>query len=160
MVAVDVATASALLSQPVSAEDEAKRRLAHLLSRSLADEGISDDLIDTLEEVLSDRPGPAAPGRKHDGLLARLGLPLSRQQPPKTAPQSQADAARITDRFRRATRQLMQVVPHRVAMYLTEELRLLLALRDEQPSPAEALSYLRRYALAILAVLDLMGDDE
>ncbi|MFG2313155.1 hypothetical protein ACGFS9_31485 [Streptomyces sp. NPDC048566] len=53
----------------------------------------------------------------------------------------------------------MQVVPHRVAVYPTEELRGLLALRDEQPSPAQALSYLRRYALAIFAILDLMGDD-
>ncbi|MGW8062262.1 hypothetical protein ACVV2G_08270 [Streptomyces ziwulingensis] len=41
----------------------------------------------------------------------------------------------------------------------TEELRLLIAPRDEETAPGEALSYGRRYALAILAVLDLMGDD-
>ncbi|MGW3957327.1 hypothetical protein ACWEKM_42065 [Streptomyces sp. NPDC004752] len=75
------------------------------------------------------------------------------------APTTAADAARIADRFRRATGQLVQVVPHRVAVYPTEELRLVLVLRHEQPSPAQALSYLRRHALAILAVLDLMGDD-
>ncbi|WP_149180494.1 hypothetical protein [Streptomyces sp. TRM49041] len=159
MVAVDDVTAAELLSRPVGVEDELKRRIAHLLSRSLADEGIGDDLIDTLEEVLSDRPGPAAPSRKIDALLLRWGLPVPRRRPPEVAPLTAKDAARITDRFRRATRQLTQVVPHRVAVYPTEELRGLLALRDEQPTPAQALSYLRRYALAILAVLDLMGDD-
>lgn len=54
----------------------------------------------------------------------------------------------------------MHVVPHHAAMYPTDELRRLLALRDERPSPNQALSYLRRYALAIVALLDLMGDDE
>lgn len=161
MVAVDEPTATEPLSRAVNPEDETKRRLAHLLSRSLADEGISDDLIDTLEEILSDRPAvPAKAGRKLDALLARFGLPVLRQPTPTVAPLTQEEAARIADRFRRATRQLMQVVPHRVATYPTEELRLLLALRDEYPSPDEALSYLRRYALAIVAILDLMGDDE
>ncbi|MEG3630011.1 hypothetical protein [Streptomyces poriticola] len=158
MAAVDDVTAAELLSWPVGVEGELERRIAHLLCHSLADEGISDDLIDTLDEVLSDRPGPAAPGRKIDALLLRWGLPVSRR-PPEVEPLTAEDAARIIDRFRRATRQLTQVVAHRVAVYPTEELRLLLALRDEQPSPAQALSYLRRYALAILAVLDLMGDD-
>ncbi|MEU0715610.1 hypothetical protein ABZ498_00325 [Streptomyces lavendulocolor] len=161
MIPVDEPTATELLSQAVSPEDETKRRLAHLLSRSLADEGISDDLIDTLEEVLSDRPAvPAKAGRKLDALLARFGLPCLRRPTAQVALLTEEEAARITDRFRRATRQLLQVVPHRVAMYPTEELRLLLALRDEQPPPDEALSYLRRYALAIVAILDLMGDDE
>ncbi|GHF33429.1 hypothetical protein GCM10010218_13160 [Streptomyces mashuensis] len=159
MVAVDEATAAELLNRPVTPEDEVKLRIAHLLSRSLADEGIGDDLIDTLEEAIGDRPGPAAPVRKLDAFLIRFGFPVPRQRPPKVAPLSKGDAARIADRFRRATRQLMQVVPHRVSMYPTEELRHLLALRDEQPAPEDALSYLRRYALAILAVLDLMGDD-
>ncbi|WP_406003401.1 DUF6415 family natural product biosynthesis protein [Streptomyces sp. NBC_00829] len=164
MVAVDTATATELLSRPVSSEDETMRRLAHVLSRSLAAEGISDALIDTLEDVLGDRPGPAPadPSRKLDGLLIRLGLPLPRRpQLLKAAPPlSKEEAARITDRFRRATTPLMHVVPHRAAMYPTDELRRLLALRDERPSPDQALSYLRRYALAIVALLDLMGDDE
>ncbi|MGW2917695.1 hypothetical protein ACWDBF_07500 [Streptomyces angustmyceticus] len=54
----------------------------------------------------------------------------------------------------------MQVAPYRVAAYPTEELQRLLALRNEQPAPSEALSYLRRYAMEITRVLDLMGDDE
>lgn len=109
---------------------------------------------------LNDRPGIAVPARKVEDFLAGLGLPAPRRRPPAVAPLSPEDAARITDRFRRATRQLLQVTPHRVAIYPTEELRLLIALRNEQPAPGEALSYLRRYALAIVALLDLMGDDE
>ncbi|WP_254068880.1 hypothetical protein [Streptomyces sp. TM32] len=85
---------------------------------------------------------------------------MPRQQPLKTEPLSEEDTARIATRFRRATYQLVQVVPHRVAMYPTEELRRLLALRDERPAPSEELSYLRRYALTIVALLDLMGDDK
>ncbi|AIA06712.1 hypothetical protein [Streptomyces noursei] len=160
MVAVDVATATGLLRRPVTENDVAKRRLIHVLSRSLADEGIPDDLITTLEEVLSDRPGAVAPARKMDGLLARFGLPAPRQRPPEVCPLGPEDAARISDHFRRATRLLVQITPHRVAFYPTEELRLLIALSNERPDPSEALSYLRRYALAIVALLDLMGDDE
>lgn len=117
MVAAGTATAE-LLSLPVSSDNETMRRIAHLLSRSLAAEGISDDLID----ILGDRPDltPAVGGSKLDGRLIRLGLPLPRrQQLPKAAPPlSKEEAAPITDRFRRATTQLMQVVPHRVATYL------------------------------------------
>ncbi|MFF8789198.1 hypothetical protein [Streptomyces sp. NPDC015125] len=159
----DVITAAAALGEPVSfsTEDEDKRWLIHALSRSLAAEGISEDLIDTVEEIFTDRPDGAVPVRKLDGVLVRLGLPLPRRKRSTgVRPLTQEEAARITDRFRRATRQLMQVVPYRVAAYPTEELRRLLALRDEQPAPGDALSYLRRYALAISGLLDLMGDDE
>ncbi|MFE7276891.1 hypothetical protein [Streptomyces sp. NPDC057623] len=138
------------------------RMLVHKLSRSLADDGISEDLIDTLEDVLRDRPDPSPEdrSRKLDGLLVRLGLPLARRQRPlSAAPLSEEEAARITDRFHRATVQLIRVVPHRVRWYPTQEVCRLLALRDERPAPDETLSHLRRYALAIVAILDLMGDD-
>ncbi|MFE4534130.1 hypothetical protein ACFRKB_03540 [Streptomyces scopuliridis] len=161
MVAVDNATGN-LLFRSFSSEDETLRRLAFSLSRSLADEEISDDLFDTLEDVLGDRalPAPAGRARRTDDLLVRLGLPL-----PKRRHQGKAtlllpeEAGRITNRFRRATSHLMQVVPHRVAMYPAEELRLLIALSDERPDPDRAVAHLRRFAFAILAVLDLMGDD-
>ncbi|MFB8086920.1 hypothetical protein [Streptomyces sp. NPDC055992] len=145
---------------PEAPEEAVQRRLAVCLTRSLVAEGISDDLIDTLEEVLGDRPDAPVESARFDRLLARLGLPARRRQLLPVAPMSAQDAARITDRFRRATRQLMQVAPYRVSNYPNRELSLLVALRDQEPTAGEALAYLRRYALAILAVLDLMGDDE
>ncbi|MFJ3212788.1 hypothetical protein [Streptomyces flaveolus] len=159
MAVVDEVTVSGLPSRTITTGDEEKRRLVHALSRSLADEGISDDLVAALEEVLSDRPGPAPRGTRLDELLIRVGFPLRRQPLPEVTPLSSADAARISDRFHRATRQLVQVAPHRTTVYPTEELRCLLALRDESIPSTDALPYLRRYALAIVAILDLMGDD-
>ncbi|MFD9428474.1 MULTISPECIES: hypothetical protein [unclassified Streptomyces] len=144
---------------PVTPDDEMKRRVAFLLTRSLVAEGISYDLIVTLEEVLGDRPDPAPRTPRLDKLFVRCGLPLRPQRVPGVALLSERDAARITDRFRRATQLLMQVAPYRVAMYPTEELSLLVALRAAEAPHGEALPYLRRYALAILAVLELMGDD-
>jgi hypothetical protein len=132
MVTVTGAVAVELLCRPVSSHEATLRRIAFSLSRSLADDGIGDDLYDALEEVLGERAHP-------DPDEAKL----------------------ISDRFYRATDQLMQVVPHRVRTYPTHEMRLLLGLRDECPSPDQAVPHLhlRRFALAILAVLDLMGDD-
>ncbi|MCX4966326.1 hypothetical protein OHA98_16065 [Streptomyces sp. NBC_00654] len=145
----------------ITSEDVAMRGLAHALSLSLTAEGISDELIATVEEVLRDRPSTVADGGGQwlDGVLVRFGLPLPRRRPPAVEPLSAEDTARITHRFRRATHQLLQVAPYRVAVFPTEELCHLLALRDERPAPDEALSYLRRYALAIVTLLNLMGDD-
>lgn len=166
MVLVNNATAAELLALPVSSKAETMRRLSHVLSRSLADEPFSDDLFDTLEEILNDchDPRPADRGRKLDQLLVRLGLPLPRQQRRATpAPLlSKEEATTITNRFNRATTRLLQIVPHRLDWYPTEEMRRLRALHDERPAidePLAALSYLRRYAVAITVVLDLLGDD-
>ncbi|MER5971664.1 DUF6415 family natural product biosynthesis protein [Streptomyces sp. NPDC002055] len=162
MVAVDDATAATLLGQSVTAEAAVQHRIVYLLSRSLSADGISEELIDALDEILRGRPGAPTPirGRRLAGLLARLGLPLPPSRPSGVAPLSPADTARITDQFRRATSQLIQIAPHRVAVYPTDELRRLLALRDERPAPDQALSHLRRYAMVISDLLDLMGDDE
>ncbi|MFI8811350.1 MULTISPECIES: hypothetical protein [unclassified Streptomyces] len=161
MSAVSVGAPSDRRRRLITSEDVAMRRLAHALSLSLIAEGISDDLIDTVEEILGDRPSIVADGggQRLDGVLVRLGLPVPRRRPPAVEPLSAADTARIAHRFRRATHQLMQVAPHRVAVFPTEELCHLLALRNERPAPGEALSYLRRYALAIVTLLNLMGDD-
>lgn len=152
---------SELLARPVTSSDEGKRRLALCLTRSLVAEGISYDLIVTIEEVLSDRPDPTGRPPRLDRLLVRCGLPLRPQRAPALASLSEQDARRINDCFRRATHQLLQVAPYRVApFYPPQELSLLVALRDKEAPLGEALPYLRRYALAILAVLELMGDDE
>ncbi|TXL87699.1 hypothetical protein [Streptomyces sp. IB2014 016-6] len=162
MVIVDNATAADLLSRPFSSQQETLSRLAFFLTRSLAEEGVCDEVFDTLEDILGDRAQPAPAQRVHrsDELLVRLGLPLPRRRyQEKATPMLPDEATRISDRFRRATAHLMQVVPHRVATYPTEELRLLVSLRDEQPTPDQAAAHLRRFAFAILTVLDLMGDD-
>ncbi|MFF7362323.1 hypothetical protein [Streptomyces sp. NPDC008125] len=140
--------------------DEEKRRVAFCLTRSLVAEGISYDLIVTLDEVLSYWPVSAPRTRRFDGLLVRVGLPPRPQRLPDVATLSDEDAARFIDRFRRATQILLQVAPYRAETYPTRELSLLVALRDGHAPPGGALPYLRRWALAILAVLDLMGDDE
>ncbi|TFI27168.1 hypothetical protein [Streptomyces sp. 4R-3d] len=162
MVAVDNATAADLLSRLFSSQEETLSRLAFFLSRSLAEEGVGDEMFDTLEDILGDRAQPAPARRVHrsDELLVHLGLPLPRRRrQEKATPMLPDEAIRISDRFRRATTHLVRVVPHRVAMYPTEELRLLISVRDEQPAPDQAVAHLRRFAFAILAILDLMGDD-
>ncbi|MFD3514880.1 hypothetical protein [Streptomyces sp. NPDC058657] len=163
MVAVDNATAAELLGQPVSDHETAMRRIVFSLSRALAREAVSEELVDLLDTVLMDPPfpGPAASGRhRGDGFLTRCGFPrLRRPQHTAPPPLTGDEAARIAARFRAATAQFIQAAPHRIAWYPTEELRLLSALRDERPAPDQFLPYLRRYALALLAVLDLMGDD-
>ncbi len=136
MVAVDGATAAELLRRRFSTQGDALLMLVSSLSRSLADDGIRDDLSGTREDILGERAQPAPAGRatRMDGLLARLGLPLPRRRRPvKAAPLLREEAARIIDGFRRATRQLIRVAPYRTAMFPIEELLLLRALCDEQP---------------------------
>lgn len=128
----------------------------------LVKDGVGDDLYDALNEVLAEPPPPRA--RRAKSALARF-RPLAprRRRPVKARPLSAQHAARLADLFRRATRQLLQVAPQRLPGWLpTEELHLLRVLRDERPDPQdpdEYMPYLRRYASALLAVLDLMGDD-
>ncbi|MFE4173253.1 hypothetical protein ACFRR7_14575 [Streptomyces sp. NPDC056909] len=160
---VTLADITPVLCGPVSTQETTMRRLVDALTRSLADDGISDDLYDALNDILCEQtgPAPAVPSRAVNSLLVRLRLPLPRRTRRRPAHVlSDEEAARINDRFRRATTQLMHVAPHRAAMYPAEELRLLLALRDERPEPGQAVPHLRRFALAILALLDLMGDDK
>ncbi|GHG95364.1 hypothetical protein [Streptomyces rubradiris] len=155
MVAVDQSTAAVLLSQPAASEVGTIQQYLSSLRRSLVAEGISDDLYDALDKALGEDPdaAPGAPRRVWAVLRRRSGR----------APSLTVDeATRICDRFRRATTQLVQVVPYRVSWTPTEKLHLLRVLRGQQPdlgNPVEYLPYLRRYALAILDVLDAMGDD-
>ncbi|MCB5911974.1 hypothetical protein [Streptomyces pinistramenti] len=159
MAAIDQAVAAELLSRPVSTENETLCRLVPALGRSLARDGFGDDLYDTLHEVVSDQSAPSDNGLP--ARLARLALPVARRRPKprNTAAPPPADIARIVDRFGRATKQLLYVVPHRITPYPVREVQLLLDLRDERPDPAQTVVHLRRWALAIMTILDLMGDD-
>ncbi|MFF3991493.1 DUF6415 family natural product biosynthesis protein [Streptomyces sp. NPDC001797] len=69
------------------------------------------------------------------------------------------EAATLAERLRDVLRHLIEIVPHRVAPYPVEEMRLVMKLSSEQPPPQEARGHLRRFALAVLAVLDLLEDD-
>jgi hypothetical protein len=165
MVAISDDTAASLLNRRVSHEVETMRRVAAALSRSLAQEGFGDDLYDALEDVLT---APPQADTVADGpvrctahsVLSRLGLP---PRPPRrrlrAASMPPEEVARLGDRFRRATNQLVQVLPLRVVPYPTEEMRHLLAVRDEHPKPDQGVCHLRRFALALLTLFDLMGDD-
>lgn len=145
---------------PVTPDAE-KYRIIALLARSLARDGIGDDLIATLNELFRDTYLDAP---RHEqlieGFFVRAGLPLRRRRPPSPAPMDEGNAARIKDHFDRATRRLVHMAPHRTTTYPTTELNLLVAYRNSTPAAAQMKSFLRRYALAILAVIDLMGDDE
>jgi hypothetical protein len=129
MVVVTVGVAAQLLRRGVSHDHETLGTLLHTLRRSLAGEAIDEQLYDDLEAVL--------------GEYAHL------------APH---EVTAIARRFRRAATKVVEVVPHLVRPYPIDEMRRLIYLSAEHPHPGGAPGHLRRFALAILAILDLMGD--
>ncbi|MGW7283162.1 DUF6415 family natural product biosynthesis protein [Streptomyces sp. NPDC054844] len=130
MVTMTNATAARLVNRQSSTGEDTMCRLIAGLSRSLAGDGISDDLYDALNGVF-------------DGY----------------APADEGDAERIADLFRRSARQLVHIVPHLTLMYPTQEIRRLRAFRDSNVPADGLVPHLRRFALSISALLDLMGDD-
>jgi len=52
-----------------------------------------------------------------------------------------------------------EVVPHLMQPYPVDEMRHLIYVSAEHPAPEGAHGHVRRLALAILTLLDLMGDD-
>ncbi|MFF4031522.1 DUF6415 family natural product biosynthesis protein [Streptomyces sviceus] len=130
MVAVTVDVAAQLLSRRASNDRETVGMFLAGLRRSLAHEAITDELYDDLEAVLGEHAQPA---------------------PHETAV--------VAGRFRKATTTLVDIVPHLVQPYPVDEMRHLIYLSAEHPGPEGAHGHVRRLALAILALLDLMGDD-
>lgn len=65
----------------------------------------------------------------------------------------------VAGRFREATTTLVQSVPHLLRPYPLDEIQRLIHVSAEHPCPESAHGHLRRFALAVLALLDLMGDD-
>ncbi|MDX2554756.1 DUF6415 family natural product biosynthesis protein [Streptomyces stelliscabiei] len=129
MAAVTEDVAIQLLSRRASTDDETVRVLLGGLRRSLAYEAVTDELWDDLEAVLGEH--------------ARL---------------TQFETTVIVRRFRKATTTFVEIVPHLVRPYPLDELTRLIDLSAEQPRFDAAHGHLRRFALAILALLDLMGD--
>ncbi|WP_206441066.1 DUF6415 family natural product biosynthesis protein [Streptomyces boncukensis] len=122
--------AAAQMSGRCSADDVTAGMVLFGLRRSLAREAVTDELYDDLEAVLGENAKPA----------------------PDEVPA-------IADRLRRATTKLVEIVPYLVAPYPIEEMRRVIDMSVQQPPPEQARGHLIRFAMAILTLLDLMGDD-
>ncbi|MET7608955.1 hypothetical protein ABZS96_42725 [Streptomyces avermitilis] len=118
-----------LLSRRASGDDETVRTLLVGLRRSLAHEAITEKLWDDLEAVLGEHARPTA-----------------------------YESAVIARRFRKATITFVEIVPHLVRPYPLAELTRLINVSAEHPRVEATHGHLRRFALAILTLLDLVGD--
>ncbi|MFZ3557186.1 hypothetical protein [Streptomyces sp. BH055] len=122
------ATAAWPTSPPLPPREPELHRIINALTRSLAEDGLSDSVYDALNDVLDAKD--LTPGQ-----LMQIG-----------------------NKFRSAARQLVHTAPHQTTFYPADEIARLTALHEERPDPDGALSYVRRFAVAISALLDLMGD--
>lgn len=129
MVAMTLDVATQLLSRRAATDHKTAGMLLAGLRRSLAHEAITDELYDDLEAVLGEHARPT--------------------------PQ---EIAVIAARFRMATTTFVEIVPHLVRPYPLDELMHLIDVSAEHPHFETAHGHLRRFALAILSLLDLMGD--
>ncbi|MFF8387762.1 DUF6415 family natural product biosynthesis protein [Streptomyces kanasensis] len=105
------------------------RRALAGLRRSLAAEAVTDQVYSDLNAVLDWHADPTS-----DQILL------------------------ITERLRATTVLLIGVVPRLVHPYPTEAMLRLLDVSARHPQPDETLGHVRRLALAVLSVLDLLGD--
>ena len=124
-----IGVASQLLRRPSANDRYTLTRFRYALRRALAHEATDDQLWDDLDAVL----GEFAP-----------------------APH---EIAHITARFRTATTTLVEIVPHLVHPYPLGPMRRLIFLSAELPSPEGARGHLNRFAMGLVDVLELMGDD-
>ncbi|WP_353946457.1 hypothetical protein ABII15_35885 [Streptomyces sp. HUAS MG91] len=115
---------------PLPTREADLHRIINSLARSLAEDDLSDAVYDALNDVL-DAAEHFTPGQ----LLV------------------------IGNRFRSAARQLIYSAPHRTPVYPMDEIVRLKGLHEERPDLDGALLYVRRFAIAISALLDVMGDD-
>ncbi|WP_243460106.1 DUF6415 family natural product biosynthesis protein [Streptomyces sp. M54] len=129
MVAVTAGVAAQLLTRRTSNDHDTLGTLLYSLRRSLASEAIDEHLYDDLDAVLDEYARPA--------------------------PQ---EITAIAERFRKATTKIVEVVPYLVRPYPVEAMRCLIYLSAEHPHLDDALGHLRRFALTILTILDLMGE--
>lgn len=129
MVAITRETAAAMSGQ-CSADDVTAGMVLLGLRRSLAHEAVTDELYDDLDAVLGDNAKPAL------------------DEVPATA-----------DRLRRSTTKLMDIVPYLVTPYPIDEMRRVIDMSVQQPPPEQARGHFIRFAIAILTLLDLMGDE-
>lgn len=121
---------AAEMSERCSADDVTAGIVLFGLRRSLAREAVTDELYDDLEAVLGEGAKP-----------------------------SPSEVAAIAERLRRVTTQLVEVVPYLVTPYPIDEMQHVIEMSARQPPPERAHRHLIRFAMAVLTLLDLMGDD-
>ncbi|QEU90522.1 hypothetical protein [Streptomyces kanamyceticus] len=120
-----------LMIRPYTVEDTVAGRLLVGLRRSKARDGVdADALYDDLNTVLDEQHRPTS-----------------------------AEISRLADRFRQVTLVLIELVPLTVTPYPVDAMQLLIELRANQPCPQRSHRHILRFALAIVDVLNLMGDD-
>ncbi|MFF4806432.1 hypothetical protein ACFY1U_50110 [Streptomyces sp. NPDC001351] len=129
MVAVTREVAAELTGR-CSTDDATLGVVLFSLRRSLAREAISEELYDDLEAVLGE---------------------FSRPDPDEVGV--------IADGFRKTTTKLVEIVPYLVKPYPIDEIRRVIDVSAEHPCPEHAQGHVVRFGLAILSILDLMGDD-
>jgi len=121
--------AAAELNRRCSADDVTTGKVLFGLRCSLAREAVDDELYEDLEAVLGEDARPDPHQVKN-----------------------------IAWRFRQATTRLVEILPYIVIPYPLAEIRRVIDVSAEQPAPEEGHGHLVRLALAILALLDLMGE--
>ncbi|WP_228982234.1 hypothetical protein [Streptomyces sp. DH12] len=124
------ATTHPALAGLVSNDTATVHRALAGLRRSLAAEAITDQVYTDLNAVLDEDADPAPD-----------------------------QALLITERLRATSALLIGVVPRLTHPYPTEAMLRLLDVSAHHPHPAETRGHVRRLALAVLTVLDLLGDD-
>lgn len=120
-----------LMIRPYTVEDTVAGRLLVGLRRSRARDGVdAEALYDDLNTVLDGQHRPTS-----------------------------AEIRGLADRFRQVTLVLIELVPFTVTPYPVDAMQLLIELRASQPQSQHAYRHILRFALAIVDVLGLMGDD-
>lgn len=123
--------AAAEMSGQCSADEVTAGMVLAGLRRSVAREAVSDELYDDLEAVLGEHADPAP---------------------------DEDEAAAVAARLRGAVTELLRIVPYLVTPYPIDEVRCVIDMRAQQPPPEDTRGHLVRMAMAILTLLDLMGD--
>ncbi|MGW0705783.1 DUF6415 family natural product biosynthesis protein [Streptomyces sp. NPDC002643] len=126
----DADVAVELLDRQWRTDREALEVLQAALLRSLALEVLNHQLFENLEAVLGEHARPT--------------------------PQ---EIAALAWWLRGATTKLVEFAPRLVTPYPIAEVRRLIDLSAEHPRSGHALGHLRRFALAVLALVDLVGVD-
>lgn len=140
-----------------SCDETTLTRIMARLAQDVVADGVEDDLVATLDEILV--TGGQAPTPARSSLLARLPY-RRRRAHESTTSFSETDAARLLFQLQRSTNSFIALARQRIAPEPSALFDRLRAFHDGKPEPDDLAGYLRRYALAFTELLDQVGDDE